>query len=387
MTLSPPLSISIIGAGIGGLTAAIALRQIGFEPIVYERTPELREIGAAIALWPNATRVLKRLDVLDGLLKRTFIAPEGAFRNARGRVLKRVNAIAGDCPNVFAHRADVHAVLCEALPQHSIRLGCECTGFQLNTNRAVANFSNGSQSQISDLLIGADGLNSAIRKQILDDGPPIYRGHTCWRGVANFNAPQLSGETWGRGQRFGFIPLGRNRVGWWATANMPPNMPDSSQGRKADVIERFRNWHHPIPEILESTPEDGFLRNDICDRPPTTVAQRWSKEAVTLLGDAAHPTTPNLGQGACMAIEDALMLAICVKANESIPRALDQYEARRRDRTARVTRQSLTLGNVAQWSNPIACAARDLAAQLMPDFVMQRQFREMWMYVVECQSK
>jgi 2-polyprenyl-6-methoxyphenol hydroxylase-like FAD-dependent oxidoreductase len=230
---------------------------------------------------------------------------------------------------------------------------------------------------------GADGLNSSIRKQLLNDGSPTYRGHTCWRGVAHFDAPQLSGETWGRGQRFGFIPLGRDRVGWWATANMPANSPDLPQGRKFDVIERFRNWHFPIREILEATPDDGFLRNDICDRSPTTAAQRWSNQAVTLLGDAAHPTTPNLGQGACMAIEDALMLALCIQAGESIPRALERYEACRRDRTAKVTRQSLTLGNVAQWSNPFACAARDLAAHLMPDFVMQRQFREMWMYEVE----
>src|SRR5262249_50724391 len=159
----------------------------------------------------------------------------------------------------------------------------------------------------------------------------------------------IVGETWGRGRRFGFIPLGGGRVGWWATANKPGAEGQNTCLRsreqwKEELLELFAGWHQPIPALLEATPPEAMLCNAIMDRPvfPAAKSQaRWGNGPITLLGDAAHPTTPNLGQGACMAIEDAAVLAHAVAAVPSVEAGFRVYEATRMKRTAMIVRESL----------------------------------------------
>lgn len=379
----------IIGGGIGGLAAAGCLRLRGVEADVYERTAELREVGAALGLWPNATRILKRMGVLDELVQRSHVPPAGALRSSDGRVLKRMVQLEAEVPSVFAHRADVHRALLAAIPPERVHLNKNCTGIQKHIDgggqvRAV--FSDGTMSDWVDGVVGADGIRSTMREVTLRDGLPLYRGYVAWRGVAHFDPEEeVVGETWGCGQRFGFIPLGQGRVGWWATANKPGRQGQETCAQtreewKQELLVRFRGWHAPIEKLLQSTPVSAILCNAILDRVPPKPPRPWGEGPMTLLGDAAHPTTPNLGQGACMAIEDAAVLAHAVGTIPSLETAFRVYEETRFERTARIVRESLKFGRMGQWENRLMCGLRNAMIRMMPDNGLRKQFEDLWMY-------
>ncbi|HEU0052664.1 MAG TPA: FAD-dependent monooxygenase, partial [Longimicrobium sp.] len=298
----------VVGAGIGGLSAAIALRRAGFDAAVFERAPELREVGAAISLWPNATRMLGKWGILDEVARRAQPVREAVARAADGRLLHRMALPETDAPSLLVHRADLHAALAAALPPGTVRLGATFTRYADAGGEVVAHF-DGPGAVAGRALVGADGLWSAVRAQLLGDGRPIYRGYPVWRGVARLEAgdavPELC-ETLGAGRRFGIAPIGGGRVCWWATANEPEGTDDAPEGRKAKLLRLFGRFHAPIPMLLDRTPEEEMLKNGTYDRPPV---RGWGRGLVTLLGDAAHPTTPNFGQGGCLAVEDAAVLA------------------------------------------------------------------------------
>jgi 2-polyprenyl-6-methoxyphenol hydroxylase-like FAD-dependent oxidoreductase len=384
----------IIGGGIGGLAAAACLRVRGVEADVYERRAELREVGAALGLWPNATRVLKRIGVLDDLVKRAHVPAAGALRASDGRVLKKMVQLEAEVPSVFAHRAEVHRALLAAIPPEKVHLNKNCTGVQRSGSsdagvaggkmRAV--FADGTMSDWVDGIMGADGIRSTLREASLRDGMPLYRGYVAWRGVAQFDPEEeVVGETWGRGQRFGFIPLGGGRVGWWATANKPGKQGQetcalSREEWKRELLDRFRGWHAPIEKLLRATPESAILCNAILDRVPANPPKPWGEGPMTLLGDAAHPTTPNLGQGACMAIEDAAVLAHAVASIPVVETAFRVYEQTRFERTGMIVRESLKFGKMGQAENPLTCGLRNLMMKLSPEGVLRKQFRELWFY-------
>jgi len=393
-----------MGGGIGGLATAACLRARGFDADVYERAAELREVGAALGLWPNATLVLQHLGVLDALKKLAHVPAAGALRDVRGKVIMKMQALETAVPTIFAHRADLHRVLLSVIPSDGLHLNKNCTSIEREGSRVRAIFADSTCSPWADGLLGADGIRSVVRDMTLHDGPPTYRGYVAWRGVAAFDpGEEMVGETWGRGQRFGFIPLGQGvhgagdsgavapdaaagpRVGWWATANMPESQADDTCRQpqaawKKEVLARFKNWHRPIRDLLEATPESAFLCSAILDRPPPSADKPWGDGPVTLLGDAAHPTTPNLGQGACMAIEDAAVVAHAVASIPEIPTALRVYEMSRVARTAMIVSESLKFGKIGQWENPLACALRDALVRVAPEKRMRKQFRELWTY-------
>jgi 2-polyprenyl-6-methoxyphenol hydroxylase-like FAD-dependent oxidoreductase len=388
----------IIGGGIGGLAAAACLKARGIEADVYERTGELREVGAALGLWPNATRVLKRIGVLDELIKRAHVPAAGALRAWDGRVLKHMVQLEAEVPSVFAHRADVHRALLAAIPPDKVHLGKNCTGVQRSgssdagtgaeggTGKMRAVFADGTMSDWVDGIVGADGIRSTLREASLRDGMPVYRGYVAWRGVAQFDPEEeVVGETWGRGQRFGFIPLGSGRVGWWATANKPGKQGQetcamSREEWKVELLERFRDWHPPIVKLLRATPESAILCNAILDRVPSHPPKPWGHGPMTLLGDAAHPTTPNLGQGACMAIEDAAVLSHAVASIPVVETAFRVYEQTRFDRTAMIVRESLKFGKMGQAENPLAVGLRNFMIKMAPEGGLRKQFRDLWFY-------
>jgi 2-polyprenyl-6-methoxyphenol hydroxylase-like FAD-dependent oxidoreductase len=354
----------VVGGGIGGLSAAIALRRAGIQAEVHERAPELREVGAGISLWPNATRQLRAWGLLDDVLRRGFPFAAGDLRDPRGRVLTRMNLPSADAPSILIHRADLHAVLVDALPPWAVRTGAEFRGLRETADGVEADFGEAG-TETGPFLVGADGLWSAVRRQVLDDGAPVYRGYPVWRGVAPAGAVEWTAltETLGRGLRFGIVPIGGERVAWWAAANEPENADDAPEGRKAKLLRLFGDWHRPIPQLIQATPEGEILKNGTYDRPPV---RRWGRGRVTLLGDAAHPTTPNFGQGGCMAIEDAAVLARCLVETEDVPAALRAFEARRYRRTAWITRESLRYGRVAQWQRAGAVRLRETLFRLAP---------------------
>jgi 2-polyprenyl-6-methoxyphenol hydroxylase-like FAD-dependent oxidoreductase len=367
--------IIIVGGGIGGLSAAIALRRAGFEALVYERAPELGEVGAGISMWPNASRVLRRWGVLDDVAARGFVFTVGDVRRWDGRVLQRMRLPPTDAPLVLIHRAELHAALAAALPPWAVQTGAEFQRYE-ETADGVRAFFDGFGEVEGAALVGADGLRSAVRGQLLGDGPPVYRGYPVWRGVARADFPEVDmlTETLAAGMRFGIVPIGGGRVAWWATANEPEGAEDGPS-RRAKLLRLFGRWHRPIPRLIETTPEGEILKNDTCDRPP---ARGWSRGRVTLLGDAAHPTTPNFGQGGCMAIEDACVLAVCLAGRpDDLPAALRDFEERRHGRTAAITRQSLLYGRIGQWANPVAVRLREIMFRVTPTAATNLTIRRM----------
>lgn len=370
------LPILIIGGGIGGLTAGLALRRAGFAVEVYERAPKLREVGAAIGLMANATRVLRHLGVLETLLACGSVIRAAAFLRMDGAVLRAVTELKTDSPGLCLHRADLQGTLQAALPGGTLRLGCELAEYCQEGDKVLARFANGHEV-LGGLLIGADGLSSRVRAQMLGDGPPVYRGYQCWRGVnPNLRVERVS-ETFGRGARIGIVPMGARGTAWWATANEPNPCDDEPEGTRAKLARLFAHWHAPIPELIAGTPDGAFFKNAIYDREPVT---GWHRGRVLLIGDAAHPTTPNLGQGGGMAIEDASLLARCLAHFEQPERAFTRFEELRRARTARIVKQSRDWGACGQWENPLACTLRDTLLRWLPEKAMAGGLLELMNY-------
>lgn len=359
----------VVGGGIGGLTAAIALRRIGVEVVVFERAGELREIGAGISLWVNAMKALERIGLAEAVRETGREEIGGTIRTPDGETLSKIPADALEERfglNVVLRRPDLQRVLLAALDEAGglMRLGVECLGFWQDGSGVAAYFADG-REETGDLLVGADGLNSAIRARLFGDERPRYAGFTAWRGLADLGdgREEPGFEAWGRGGVFGLVSLGRGCFYWYATKNAPEGQRDAASGRKAELLERFGSWHEPVPSVIWATKEEDILRNDVYDRESL---KRWGEGRVTLLGDAAHPMTPNLGQGACQAIEDAVALAECVRGEENVANALRLYEEQRRRRTADISRRSRLLGRAGQLENPLLCRLRNAAVKAMP---------------------
>ena len=357
----------VIGAGIGGLTAAVALGRRGIDVEVYERSAVLSDVCAGISLWANALKALHQLGMKTPLDALSFTSDEGALRTAQGVVLTRTSAREFSArfgmPVMVFHRAELLDVLREAASGVPIHLDHECRGVTQTGDRVSVTFAGGRQAH-ADVVVGADGLHSAVRASLAIPGEIRYAGYTAWRGIAPFRtAGLLAGETLGRGQRFGLAPIAGDRVYWYAADNVGEGERDASEREKARLTEMFSRWHAPIPALIEATPAAAILRNDIYDRDPV---DRWGQGRVTLLGDAAHPMTPNLGQGGCQAIEDALVLARCLAEGGRVEASLQRYEAMRIPRTRFIVYASRRIGRAFHVESPMLCRLRDLAMRMTP---------------------
>ncbi len=371
-----PLRVAIVGGGIGGLTAAIAFRRIGADVQVFERAPEIKEIGAGVGVWGNAVRVLDDLDV--GAPLRSFALPvtTASIYSARGRALSvtDVSELTQQLgvPSFVMHRADLQATLLKALPAGIVTSGAECVRLEQAQCGAVLHFANRGPFD-ADLVIGADGFNSVIRRELWGETPVRYSGQTCYRGVVAMRVkrPGLLAEIQGRGIRMGHCPISAEKMYWWACHNAAHHEPEGPLGAKEKLLRLFREFPFQLGDAIAATATDAIIRTDLCDRPPLA---RWSRGASTLLGDAAHPMVPNLGQGACTAIEDAAVLARCVASEPTLALALARYEAERIPRTTRMVQLAWRFGHVARWSNPITVSLREALFRLTPDAAMRKEF-------------
>ncbi len=360
----------IIGGGIGGLSAAIALERVGVEADVFEQADRLREVGSGVTLWVNAVKALEKMGAADGLLARGSAEARFEVRSWRGEVLAVTPFAAlerklGATVNICVHRGEFLEQLARLIDPKSIHCGARCVGFDADNVGVAVRFADAREER-GDILLGSDGLHSVVRALLHGESRPRYAGYTCWRGLARFEHKELptdmAFEAWGPGKRFSVHHCGLGRIFWYATKNTPEGMADAPGGRRAEVLDCFRDWVSPIPELIEAT-QDGILRNDTVDREPL---KSWGKGRVTLLGDAAHPTTPNLGQGACQAIEDAVTLAHCFGQGGDVQAILRSYEAERIPRTTAITKQSLRLGILGQLENPLARTLRDALIRITP---------------------
>lgn len=369
--------VAIAGGGIGGLTLAYALRRAGVEVTVFERAPELRPVGAGITVQANAMAALRTLGLDEAVTAEGAVAGESAILDEAGRTLQAVPmeelAETLGAPIVCIHRARLHRVLFDACGTDVVRTGAEVVAYEDTGDGVSIQLADGGSSE-ADLLVGADGLRSAVRGQLLGEEPLRYAGYTSWRGICR--DPALASlrrttETWGAGKRFGIVPIGHDALYWFATANAPAGQLDPAGRARQALLERYAGWHEPIAAILEATDEAEILRTDIHDRRPV---KRWSRGRVVLLGDAAHPMTPNLGQGGCQAIEDAVVLAHALSERAPLPGALRRYERQRISRANRIVSTSFRLGRLAQLENRAGIALRDALLRMTPRSVAKRQF-------------
>lgn len=374
MTVAEP--VLVIGGGIGGLATGLALDRDDIDVQVFERAPRLQEVGAGIGLWPNAIRALDRLAVGEAIRKLAVPGTSASARTADGTVLVRTSETLlhhhFGAPTTGIMRAELQMALVEAFGADRISLGREFTHYEEDARGVTAHFADGTSAR-GRALIGADGLRSAVRGQLLADGPPRYRGDTAWRGLApvpdDLRPLTEVFETLGCGRRMGLFPLADDRVLWFASANRPEGEQDGP-----DVLDELRRlfagWHHPIPRILEVAEPDRIVRTDIYDRP---VAHTWITPRIALLGDAAHPMGPDLGQGACLAIEDADVLGRALATTSDTATALTRYQRIRRPRVVKVARFVALTGWMARLTNPTACRLRDGVLGLTPPLAVRAQ--------------
>ncbi|MEH2183187.1 FAD-dependent monooxygenase [Nostoc sp.] len=357
--------IILVGGGIGGTATALALYRAGFEPIVYERTTTLREVGAGVALWANATHVLKELGVLDDVLRESDPITNYQFFSQMGKELMNLCINHFEVPAVAIHRADLQALLWRKLSSEHFVLGQTFERFEPVGNKVLAYFTDG-LAEIGDVLIGADGLRSKVRSQLFGQVKPIYRGMTSYRGLTNYIPNTYKRgyicEFLGSGKAFGFVTIGKGRMYWYVASKAAEGQSDAPVGRKQELQEIFQDWPTPIPELIAATDETSILKTDLYDRVPIP---KWSFSNITLLGDAAHPTLPTMGQGACMAIEDALVVTQCLLEHSDPAEALRQYESLRLVRTKKIVEQSLLIGKVAQLENSFVVAVRNTLMKLL----------------------
>ncbi|MGZ3457145.1 MAG: FAD-dependent monooxygenase [Archangium sp.] len=381
MGTTPPRRVLIIGGGIGGLTAAIALRRAGIQATVFERAAELRELqlGAGLNIWTNAIRALRRLGLDEPVVAEGSPLEWSEHRDLRGNVYARwpIGELGRKygAPTVSIGRDSLHGVLASALGPDTVRFGATVEGFEQDARGVRLRLAGGREAH-GEVLIGADGLRSVIRAQLLGRTAPRYAGYVTWRGVieADFSPPGVDGGfnmVWGAGERFGYYRIDARRLYWFGIANAPPGQRDPPGGKRDAVLARFGAWPEPIPTFIATTPEQAIHRTDIYERPP---ARRWGAGRVTLLGDAAHPMSFNVGQGACTAIEDALVLAKCLTHQDDPTAALREYEAARIARTTPLVKRAHRLGSMSSWRNPLAIALRNQIMRLtFPEIAFKAQ--------------
>ena len=370
--------IAIIGAGIGGLTLAARLEREKIPYRVYEKAPVLGEVGAGLGLWSNAVLCLEKVGVDGDFWSRSGCEVFRAeMANAEGKILSscdvRPVAEKVGASSFVVHRADLHGAIYGQINPESVVTGKKLSGMEEKENGVLLRFSDGSTASAS-MVVGADGLRSQVRAQTFGDEPPRYSGQTCYRGIARLNIEERHAlrEIQGRGLRAAVIPLDDERVYWWTTENVTEGGRREPRKEKEYLLSNFADWAFGVPEAIEATDAEAILRNDLYDRPPLPT---WSKGRVTLLGDAAHPTTPNLGQGACMAIEDGFVLGGLL-GEKFDAEAFSEYESLRKDRCEAIVKESRRFGWIGGWENPAAVKIREFLLATTPETFVRKSMEK-----------
>jgi FAD-dependent urate hydroxylase len=355
------LKVVIIGAGIGGLTAAIALSQSGHEVEVYERTQELRPRGAGISLWSNGVKVLNRFGMGKEIAKIGGQMDYMQYLSTTGEVLNHVNLHplieqVGQRPYPVA-RADLQALLLNKFAG-KVNLGHRCISVEEHEGKVTAKFENGHETT-GDLLIAADGVRSTLRECILErEVQPTYRDYVNWNGLVKHDEALTPANTWtvyvGNHQRASMMPVGEDRLYFFFDVPLPSGTSAPPELIRSELIEHFKGWAEPVQELIKRINPQQTNRLEISDVGPV---DRMVRGRVALLGDAAHATCPDLGQGGCQALEDVYMLNhFLLTTNISVEDALKRYEAAREDRTRSIVKKARNRAEVIHGKDPAQTA-------------------------------
>jgi 2-polyprenyl-6-methoxyphenol hydroxylase-like FAD-dependent oxidoreductase len=356
----------VAGAGIGGLTTAVALRRQGWDVTVLERAPGLEPVGSGLGLAPNALHALDAIGLGDEVRRFSAVQGHGGVRRSDGRWLIRTDlgVLAerfGD-PQLMVLRADLVDLLAGRLPEGALRTGVTVTGVDPGNSENRARVTTSEGDLDADLVVAADGIRSRIRATLFPAHPgPRYSGCTTWRFVAP--RPDRSpspAETWGRGTVFGAVQLADGRVYCYGSAFAPAGVRHDDEA--AELMRRFGGWHDPIPALIGSVSPEAMLHEDVYWMAEPLPAYHHGR--VAILGDAAHAMTPHLGQGACQAIEDAIVLASVVSPGPGAAFDLAAYTTARLRRTRMVAQGSYRATRLTGLTSRPVTALRNTGARL-----------------------
>ncbi|MFJ8064985.1 FAD-dependent monooxygenase [Psychrobacillus sp. NPDC096426] len=363
------MDVIIIGGGIGGLCAAVTLQKQGFSVKVYETSPTFQPVGAGIGIGSNAMQALMNIGVGEKVFANGNVLHTQVFLNAKGRKLNSIDFSVlkekfGQ-ENITIHRADLHRTFLEALEPNTVYYNKKCVNVDQSGDKVIAYFEDKTEVT-ADLLIAADGIHSSIRKKLVPNSAPRYSGYTCWRGITENkgNVDEFtSTEIWSSTGRFGIAPMKNGQVYWFACINAREKDPFYQHIERNEIANLFENFPVEVSELIRKTPTDLILHHDIMDIKPL---RKFAFGRIVLLGDAAHATTPNMGQGAGQAIEDAIVLGNAFQQLDDVEKALAYYEEKRIARTTKVINLSRQIGAAAQLRSRSLASTRDFLFPLIP---------------------
>ena len=364
------MSISIIGGGIGGLTLGNVLKQHNIDFRIYESAPEIKPVGAGIAMAGNAMQIFDRLGLREkienaGTKMNALIITDESLKTISKTDVLKLESKSNVC-NIAIHRAELQKVLSEDISENII-LNKRLSTIEKKENYHLT-FEDKTEIE-SEIIFGADGVKSLVRNQILKSGEIRSAKQKCWRGILTTEIPEKYShnayEMWGKGKRFGFVKIKENTLYWYALVN------EKFYSEDINLIEIFKKFHPDVLDMITKTSKESIILNNIIDLKPM---EKWTALNLCLIGDAAHATTPNMGQGGCQAVEDAYIIGKLLENEKDWNKIFHQFETIRRSKVNHIVKTSWMLGKVAQWEH--FTKLRNFIFRNMPESVNQRQMEK-----------
>lgn len=364
-------TVSIIGAGIGGLTLGNVLEQQNINFKIYETASEIKPVGAGIMMAINAMQVFEKLGLKDKIESAGNKINSLCITNENLKILSKQNILTfenklGVC-NVAIHRTELQKILADQLLPEQIQLNHQLAKIEKQENWLLS-FENGNSVE-SKIIFGADGIKSLVRNQVFKTGKIRSAHQKCWRGVLTTSLAEKydhdAFELWGKGKRFGFVKIAESTLYWYAVIN------ENLIGDLKKIIDYYRDFHPDIQSIIEETPEEKLFFSEISDLEPM---KNWFQENVCLVGDAAHATTPNLGQGACQAIEDAYVIGKLLEKNRDFNSVFEEFQKIRKTKVNEIVSTSRKIGQISHWEK--GTSLRNFTMKLLPESMKNKQIEK-----------
>ena len=363
----------IVGAGIAGLTLAKAFEELNISYKLYEKDENIRGIGAGFGLASNAMKAFEILGYEQDIIPLGHMLEDFEIQDYKEKTILKADTNRlrknYNTDNFAIHRADLHRFLYQSIKSKNVITGKKVIDIQQNYDKAFLYFDDNT-TDVANYIIACDGINSIIRKKLLPNSNPQYAGYICWRGIIknnNYNSKK-SIETWGPKGRFGITPLVNNQIYWYACKNTPLNS-EVYEWDLEHIKKNFEDYSGLIRETLQKTKPSDLITTPIMDIKPLN---NYLYNRILLIGDAAHATTPNMGQGACMAIEDVCVLIDEIKNNpDNLINCFENYNKRRLHRTNYIITTSRIAGRVAQIENKIISEIRNFIFRKLPSNLTQ----------------